>query len=631
MPWKIERRKDKFVVVRENGKVVAEHDSKAKAMRQMRALYASEYWMKKARPRQFASRSEAGRYAAHIRWANQRGQEPLSVEAWRAQETGGQSAITADSDMAEFDRLRTEAVEAMRLVSEIDDERLMSVISGSPTWSAQYERLKTPDEQATFKRDMMMIVPPDQPFGQPKSQVRINGEAWSNASPAEREAMYLEASKQALQGVGNPPIRSNFILIEGFGKPPKLHAQSVPAQHMVDATEAVKKVGAFVEQQVANEIAKLSATNRQIDQQMSELAQTKRNAQNALRVANEKAQMDMESLKSELISEAWRNGYPRKGFNRRDHPLYEKYTAGKKEIKQSVSKAQQEVSDAINAYSDLMKQTTGIRERMLEVRLEALARFSPPGKDVTLPPIKASEAGQTSPWAKRTEDIVGDVLRELPNGVGQKFSTTYKDIMLTQSMGGGSFSKIDDPTHLTKPTAVINLPFKDDSLSMSTRSVATHEVMHGLEFASPTVHSLVATFRASRLYSYDPVITTRDTIPFGQVGHVVHNEQRPFSQRVSIIQSPLGHDATVVETGGGASSMPDKFGDPYAGRVYSMELVTINGQATSNSGHLVYNNEQLTVGVQGFLYGSENRSRFQMLDTDHTSFALGTMIMAADI
>lgn len=68
MPWKVERRKDKFVVVRENGKVVAEHESKAKAMRQVRALYASEYWLKKEKQKQFASRSEAGRYAANIRW-----------------------------------------------------------------------------------------------------------------------------------------------------------------------------------------------------------------------------------------------------------------------------------------------------------------------------------------------------------------------------------------------------------------------------------------------------------------------------------------------------------------------------------------------------------------------------------
>lgn len=70
MPWKVERRKDKFVVVRENGKVVAEHESKAKAMRQVRALYASEYWLKKEKQKQFASRSEAGRYAANMRWQN---------------------------------------------------------------------------------------------------------------------------------------------------------------------------------------------------------------------------------------------------------------------------------------------------------------------------------------------------------------------------------------------------------------------------------------------------------------------------------------------------------------------------------------------------------------------------------
>lgn len=490
--------------------------------------------------------------------------------------------------------------------------------------------MKTPEDLAAFKASVSAKAPPDQPFGQLSSQVRINGEAWSNASPSEREAMYLEASKQALQGVGNPPVRSNFILIEEFGTPPKLHAQSVPAQHMVDATEAVKKVGAFVEQQVANEIAKASAANRPIEQRLSELATAKQNAQTALRAANEKAQMDMESLKSELISEAWRNGYSRKGFNRKDHPLYEKYTAGKKEIKQSVSKAQQEVMKAINAYQDLAKQNTGNAERMRQVRLEVLTKFSPSGKDVKLPKIIVSPDGLLSPYAKQTQDLVGDVLRELPNGVGQKFARAFQSIELKDIPSGGSCFVVDNWAG-TKQSLKIEMPFAGGSLTLGARSVATHEVMHGLEYASPAVHSLVATFRASRLYSYDPVITTRDTIPSGQVGHVVHNEQRPFSQRVSIIQSPLGHDATVVPWLGNVSSMPDKFGDTYAGRVYSTQLVTVNGKATSLRGLSVYGNEQLTVGVQGFFYGSENPGRFRNLDTDHTSFALGTMIMAADI
>lgn len=37
----------------------------------------------------FSSRSEAGRYAAHIRWMNQRGMTPMTVEQWKTQNTGG--------------------------------------------------------------------------------------------------------------------------------------------------------------------------------------------------------------------------------------------------------------------------------------------------------------------------------------------------------------------------------------------------------------------------------------------------------------------------------------------------------------------------------------------------------------
>lgn len=65
MPYKIEQRADKFVVVRENGgQVVGTHSSRAKATAQVRALYVNvKDVIEKA-----MSRSEAGKYAAEQRW-----------------------------------------------------------------------------------------------------------------------------------------------------------------------------------------------------------------------------------------------------------------------------------------------------------------------------------------------------------------------------------------------------------------------------------------------------------------------------------------------------------------------------------------------------------------------------------
>jgi hypothetical protein len=84
MPYKIEQRADKFVVVRENGgRVVGTHSSRAKATAQVRALYIHvKDAIEKAK---FGSRSEAGKYAAHIRWMRERGMEPLTPDAWRSQ------------------------------------------------------------------------------------------------------------------------------------------------------------------------------------------------------------------------------------------------------------------------------------------------------------------------------------------------------------------------------------------------------------------------------------------------------------------------------------------------------------------------------------------------------------------
>lgn len=65
MPWHMERRGDKVVIVKDSdGKVVGTHSDRRKAIAQLRALYASE----SIRKASFSSRSEAGRYAANIRW-----------------------------------------------------------------------------------------------------------------------------------------------------------------------------------------------------------------------------------------------------------------------------------------------------------------------------------------------------------------------------------------------------------------------------------------------------------------------------------------------------------------------------------------------------------------------------------
>jgi hypothetical protein len=84
MPYKIEQRADKFVVVREDdGRVVGTHSSRAKATAQLKALYIHvKDAIEKAK---FGSRSEAGKYAAHIRWMRERGMEPLTPDAWRSQ------------------------------------------------------------------------------------------------------------------------------------------------------------------------------------------------------------------------------------------------------------------------------------------------------------------------------------------------------------------------------------------------------------------------------------------------------------------------------------------------------------------------------------------------------------------
>jgi len=76
MPYKIEQRADKFVVVREDGgRVVGTHSSRAKATAQLRALYVNV----KDAIEKAMSRSEAGRYAAEQRWKNHAKQEtPVS-------------------------------------------------------------------------------------------------------------------------------------------------------------------------------------------------------------------------------------------------------------------------------------------------------------------------------------------------------------------------------------------------------------------------------------------------------------------------------------------------------------------------------------------------------------------------
>lgn len=78
MPWRVAERDGEVVVVREqDNKVVGRHTSREKALRQLRALYAIEDELAKARS--FGGdRSAAGRYAAEQRWKGHVKQERVA-------------------------------------------------------------------------------------------------------------------------------------------------------------------------------------------------------------------------------------------------------------------------------------------------------------------------------------------------------------------------------------------------------------------------------------------------------------------------------------------------------------------------------------------------------------------------
>lgn len=214
MPWKVERRKGKFVVLRDDGKLVAEHDTKQKAMAQMRALYASEYWLKKARTRQFASRSEAGKYAAHIRWAQSRGEQPMSLEQWRSNQ--GQPTETQLAGM-ELVRMRLgEAQQAMAGVEQRSKEFL-----AGPYKDADGYQLGEDDPVA--------------------------GKIYATTRGAVMKDDSVEEWERASQA------GTNFVLTA--------KGELVPSKALVEAMEKVKAVGSAIEAEAQARAARTVARN----------------------------------------------------------------------------------------------------------------------------------------------------------------------------------------------------------------------------------------------------------------------------------------------------------------------------------------------------------------------------------
>jgi len=582
----------------------------------------------KARARMFASRSEAGRYAAHIRWANNRGQQPLTVEQWRAQggltePQGGTPQADESSLESQLAPLIAEAQAAMRLVNEIEEKRLVHELGRTVPMSLDEYNSLSEDDKIKARLVINEMRPPDSlEWHNRLGRATINGAEWNEATPQQRTEMYLKASQEALKS--NPP--TNFIKIEEHGD---LKAQMVPAQHLVDAMEKVTAVGRVGEQYIASKMedavkANEGAYGKALDELLVASAK-KDTAMAAYRLGVKKYIADKEAMEGDLLQQAWRQGLPRKGFNRKDHPLNPQYSATMKALNAEKKRLKEAM---INAQDDYRKKidiskATGVVEANQKIVDEVLKVV---GTGKTKIPFYDPE--------KKSPALVNDswnhVLGRMPDGV-TKALTRLGNFFYEKVEGGGAFlfdgniSGGSVRTNTTIQSVAINVPFK-----MSVPSVLSHELMHGLEYASPTVHSLVGAFRESRLYSYEPTITTRSGIPEGIVGHIVHSGVRPFSERVGIIQSRLGHDNSVQDLGG-AFSLPDKFGDPYAGRVYGTDVFAINNKLGSRPDDRRHSNEQLTTGVQALLYGNQSPQRFANTDSEQISFALGVLLTTGDI
>lgn len=598
----------------------------------------------KARARMFASRSEAGRYAAHIRWANNRGQQPLTVDQWRAQggvtAPQGGGAETPESGLAkQLAPLIAEAQEAMRVVNDIERQRLFRSIIDDQLDAVEKDRIANIFKNGTDEQINSIIVgynerfPSDSVQHGSKDAPKIDGETWLNATPEQRTAMYLEASQQALTN----GRQSNYVHITAHSN--QINDQMVPAQHLIDAMEKVTAVGRVAEAHIAKGMVNVVAANKNAFDEglarIKEASDRRSQAQEAYTKGTRRLNADKEALDRELLDRAWREGLPRKGFSRKDHPLNPIYRERMKVIKAETKKLETELRSAQEEVKKAMtlSKSTGMIDGHASLVDEVLA-------------VKGSAKGLVSfvrmplgkPVPERIQEALADVTSRFPEGVGRVIGNLDKGIRFEASEGGGAFStmptgkgaKVSDgfDSNATIRAITVDIPGK-----MSVKSVLSHELTHALEYASPGIHNVVAAFRESRLYSYDPTISTRSTIPEGVVGHIVHSNVRPFAERVGIIQSRLGHDNTAQDLFG-SFTLPDKYGDPYAGRVYAdvgESLFSMNNKLGSRPDGRRYSNEQLTTGVQALMYGNESSQRFGNTDSEHISFALGVLLTAGDI
>ena len=576
MPWKVQRRKGKYLVIREGGKVVGTHDTEAQAERQRRALYASEYWLRKARARMFASRSEAGRYAAHVRWANNRGEAPMTVEQWRANESGMATSGEPAGGIELVQYRMAKAKEALDVVENI-----------SARYSSYLDSMSEEDSDTV-------------------SRV---GELARSGFRFTTEDEYLAASERAKEGIdadGKEVPPSNF-LVNG-------HSEVVPAKHMVDAMEAVKDVGRAIEQEVEARVeargvkstsetitALLDSKKQALEQQEDARRQFINRQYEGVRLVQQMVREHNDQLRIEGKTAGF---VPWENIRSRSHPFHNFY-------KQEVERIETQYKDAKKAVSALDKklsQTQQANSQIADTRREVLGEVRELGgewKGLASATIDTVYYGAGKASAKTLAKGLESVLTtHMPTRWTEMLSNVYPRVVLRQSGGGGAFADRGNGT------ALVSLPANRKS-GFSPQSAGIHELTHAVEYANNRIHNLVATFRAERSYGYDAKESQSSVIPAGMPGSRILSGATPMSSRLT---QPMDTVKTIQEGNFKFEGREDMYGDTYAGRWYGPNRVR--------------SNEQLTTGIQGAFYGHERPERFGNMDSEQIAFALGVMATA---
>lgn len=514
--------------------------------------------MMKGRKRMFATRSEAGRYAAHIRWANARGVDPMTVDQWRA--TNGEMPTTELTGMALVSSRVATAKEAVDAIAK-------NTAPGS---------IEAGDEPSTCR-------------------AIYAGWGWKMQSATEAE--YERVSQLAAEGITKSGTQlesgGNYILDD--------QGKIIAAKHLMDAMEKVTEAGKAIEAEaIARATGKLPE-----DFEMRGLT-----SETEITLAKEalgKARIDFrnkDGLAAKLIGLQWWQ-QPRPGEARYQEwsdarqSIIDAYNAKKKALSQA-QKNQKAFVDSASALSD--------------ARLEVLSEIrSMGGKwralDTATRPIDSGSGNAKAETLAKTVKAV--VAKYVPTALVDELNKLGNKLYITQTSGGGGFSK-----DYKAGVPLLAIPSPRHTGAMSSPGVAIHEVMHALEYASPTrVHPLVSAFKNTRSYDFDGLRGSTGEVPRMLVGHVTMSDATPFGQRISNgvdsvkpwVRGSVVSSSTVV--------IEDKYGDTYAGRVYQRE-----------NNHM--SNEQLTTGVQGAFFGHEWPDRFGSLDSHHIGFSLGVLATA---